>query len=155
MGPPGHFAIAFAVKPAVPKVPLWLLLLATEVLDLLAFGFMALAIERVSPDPWYPWSHGLSMAVIWSILSGVIVYPFFRNNRMSLVIGSLVFSHWVLDFISHGPDLPLLFKGSTLVGLGLESSIGIGIIMEFGMLAGGVAVYLVGRKRQTQGHSIA
>jgi hypothetical protein len=44
MGPPGHIAIAFAAKPAAPKAPLWVLIVATEVLDLLAFAFIALGI---------------------------------------------------------------------------------------------------------------
>lgn len=45
MGPPGHLAIAFAAKPIAPKAPLWILLVATEVLDLLSYGFHALGIE--------------------------------------------------------------------------------------------------------------
>ena len=45
MGPPGHFGIAFAAKPAVSKVPLWALLIASEILDLLCFGFAAIGIE--------------------------------------------------------------------------------------------------------------
>jgi hypothetical protein len=56
----------------------------------------------------------------------------------------------VLDFIVHGPDLPLLFGGSPLVGLGLWTS-GPGLIisgiLELGLLAGGIAVYLVTRRR--------
>ena len=67
---------------------------------------------------------------------------------MSLIFGLVVFSHWVLDFIAHSHDLPLLFNGSTLVGLGLESSIIVGIIMEFSMLAVGVAIYILARKRK-------
>jgi hypothetical protein len=155
MGPPGHFAVALAVKPTVPRVPLWLLLLVSEVLDLLAFGFMALNIERGAPDPWFPFSHGLFMSIVWSTSAGMIVYPFFRNVRTSFAIGCLVFSHWALDFISHEPDLPLLFKGSPLVGLGLESSILVGLIMELSMFAGGIAIYLVWRKRQTKDQSVA
>jgi hypothetical protein len=147
MGPPGHFAVAFAAKPAAPKASLWVLLVATEVLDLLAFGFMAIGIEHGAPEPSLAWSHGLFMSVIWSALTGAIAYLFFRDRRTSLVIGLLVFSHWVLDFIAHSPDLPLLFNGSPLVGLGLESSVTVGIIMEFGMLAGGIAIYLFARKR--------
>ncbi len=148
MGPPGHFAIAFAAKPAAPKAPLWLLLVATEILDLLAFTFMAIGIEHAAPDPSFAWSHGLFMSVVWSVVTGTIAFLFYRDRRTSIAIGLLVFSHWVLDFISHSRDLPLLFNGSPLVGLGLESSIPVGIVMEFSMLAGGVAIYLLTRKRK-------
>jgi hypothetical protein len=61
----------------------------------------------------------------------------------------VVFSHWVLDFVSHRPDLPILFNGSRLVGLGVENSLILGIIMEFSLLAFGVAIYLTTRKRKT------
>jgi hypothetical protein len=148
MGPPGHFAIAFAAKPAAPKAPLWLLLVATEILDLLAFAFMAIGIEHGAPDPSLAWSHGLFMSVVWSVAAGTIVFFFYRDRRTSIAIGLLVFSHWGLDFISHTRDLPLLFNGSPLVGLGLESSIPVGIIMEFSMLAVGVAIYLLTKRRK-------
>ena len=126
MGPPGHFAMALAAKPAAPKLPLWMLLVASEILDLLCFAFLAVGIERVAPDPMLAWSHGLFMSIVWS---------------------AIVFSHWLLDFIAHSPDLPLLFNGSPVVGLGLENSILFGIIMEFGMLAAGAGIYFVARKR--------
>lgn len=35
MGLIGHFGVAFAVKPLISKAPLWTLLIASEVLDLL------------------------------------------------------------------------------------------------------------------------
>jgi hypothetical protein len=147
MGPPGHFAIAFAAKPAAPKLPLWLLLVATEILDLFAFGFMAIGIEHGAPNPDLAWSHGLFMAVVWSAVAGVITFLFSRDRKISVILGLIVFSHWVLDFISHSLDLPLLFNGSPLVGLGLESSLIVGIIMEFSMLVVGVAIYLLARKK--------
>ncbi len=147
MGPPGHLAIAFAAKPAVPKTPLWALLIATEILDFLAFAFIAVGIEHGAPEPSLAWSHGLFMSVVWSVVTVATVFLVCRNRRTSITIGLLVFSHWVLDFVSHSRDLPLLFNGSPLVGLGLETSIPVGIIMEFSMLAGGVAIYLLARKR--------
>jgi hypothetical protein len=56
-----------------------------------------------------------------------------------LIIGALVLSHWVLDFISHPmgmgkelpPDLPLLFGNSTRVGLGLYNSLPAALGTEF------------------------
>jgi len=147
MGPPGHFAIAFAAKPAATKLPLWLLLVASEILDLLCFGFMAIGIEHGAPNPQLAWSHGLFMSAVWSAIAGVITYLFIRDRKVSIIFGLVVFSHWVLDFIAHSHDLPLLFNGSPLVGLGLEKSLVAGIIMEFSMLAGGVAIYLFARKR--------
>ncbi len=46
MGPPGHLAIGLAAKPAASKAPLWLYLVASELLDILSFIFTALGLER-------------------------------------------------------------------------------------------------------------
>jgi formate hydrogenlyase subunit 4 len=129
-------------------VRLWVLLVATEILDLLAFGFMAAGIERGAPDPSFPWSHGLFMSLVWSALAGALALLFYRDRRAGIVVGLMVFRHWVMDFISHSSDLPLLFGGSPLVGLGFESSLAFGIVMEFGLLTVGIAVYLAARKKE-------
>jgi hypothetical protein len=158
MGPPGHLAIGFAAKSAAPKAPLLVLLAASEVLDLLCFGFAALGIEKLGASQAnisqgikivvpasIPWSHGLFMSIGWSILAAAVAYPIFRDRRTSGIIGLAVFSHWVLDFIVHLPDLPLFFDGSPKLGLGLWGS-GPGLILsgilEMVLLAGGIALYL-------------
>ncbi len=171
MGPPGHFAIGLAAKSAAPKVPLWVLLLTTEVFDLLFFAFQAAGIEKMAVSTMtfergieiltpgsVPWSHGLFMCVLWSVVGAAIAFLFYRDRRTSVVIGLVLFSHWVLDFIVHVPDLPLLFEGSPLLGLGLWAS-GPGLIvatvLELGMLAGGIAIYVAARKRRADGRSSA
>lgn len=160
---PGHLAIGLAAKPVAPKAPLWVLLVATEVLDLLCFAFVAAGIETtgisqtdinqgvtiLSPAS-LPWSHGLFMAVVWSVVVGLIAFRVFRDRRTGVIIGMVVFSHWILDFIVHIGDLPLLFDTQTTVGLGLWGS-GPGLVisglLEVGLLAGGLAIYLIHRKR--------
>ncbi len=165
MSPFGHFAIALAAKPAAPKVQLWVLLLSTEVPDLISYLFKFIGIEKFSVSQTYihlgvtqsrpgsyPWSHGLFMTVVWSLVAAAIAFFFFRNYRATSVVGLLVFSHWVLDFIVHRAELPLLFNNSPGVGLGLWTSppgFIFSVILEFIMLAGGTAIYLVWRKRKT------
>ncbi len=61
------------------------------------------------------------MSAAWSAAAGAIPFFITRDRKISLVIGLAVLSHWIFDFISHSPDLPLLFNNSHLVGLGLES----------------------------------
>ncbi len=70
-----------------------------------------------------------------------------------MILAFAVFSHWLLDFVSHSHDLPLLFAPTPLLGLDLESSVPIGLAMEFTMLAVGVAIYFGNRKRKSNsGH---
>ncbi len=163
MSPIGHFAIAFSAKPVTNKIPLWLLLVASELLDLLNGLFEALHIENIGTNhvdlshgittvipATIPWSHGLSMALIWSLASAFIVSFSFHERRVGIIIGLTVFSHWVLDFIVHPPDLPLLFQNSPKVGLGLWTT-GPGFIasiaLELLLLAGGIVFYIIMCKR--------
>jgi hypothetical protein len=150
MGPIGHFSVGLAAKPAVPKVPLGILLLATWILDVLAIVFGFAGIERGgSTEPSL--SHGLFVSVIWSLVAAFLAARIYRDHRAGVVVGLLVFSHWVLDFVSHPmgfghpqrPDLPLLFHGSRNVGLGLYNSISVtqAILIEVAMFIPGAAVY--------------
>jgi hypothetical protein len=51
-------------------------------------------------------------------------------------------SHWVLDFVTHRPDLPL-WPGGPRVGLGLWNSTFSTIAVEEAMLAIGLWIYVV------------
>ena len=162
MGPIGHLALGLAAKPAAPRVPLLVLILATEALDLLTLAFLAIGIEKygvthtdfsqglVMESPAsIAWSPSLIMALVWSSLAAAIAFLIFRDRRAGAIIGLLVFSHWVLDFIAHPRELPLLLGGSQMLGLCLWCS-GPGLvtagILEFALLAGGLAIYVVHRR---------
>jgi hypothetical protein len=164
MGPIGHIAIGVAAKPAAPRAPLLVLVLATEVLDLLSFACVATGIENTGLSQTdlihgvqllipasIPWSHGLFMSVVWSALAAVAALLYFRDRRTATIVGLLVFSHWVLDFIVHAHDLPLLFGDSPKVGLCLWCS-GRGLIvsgvLEFLLIVGGIGIYRAWRGRQ-------
>ncbi len=156
-----HFGVGLAAKRFAPGVPLGVLLLAADALDALWAVFQLAGIEhadvkqeRVS----VPWSHGLIMSAIWSAIAGVVGARFYRSYRNGAVIGLLVFSHWVLDFISHPmarvslkpftvmpagpPDLPVLFGGSPKVGLGLGKSFRRELAVELGLITLGVVTYI-------------
>jgi len=147
----GHLGAGLAVKRIAPQVSLGVLLLAAELIDILWIIFALAGIEKMG---FSPWSHSLFMAIIWSLVAGLIAGYFYRSRRAAALIGLVVFSHWVLDFISHPmgalgmgtqPDLPLFFAGSTQVGLGLYNSIPGVIAGELGMILLGLAFYLPNR----------
>ncbi len=127
-------------------------MLAAEITDILCGIFKLLGIEKSSSVftyPSIPWSHGLLMSIIWSLLALVAGLLIYRDKCSGVVIGLLVFGHWILDFISHPmgvgnhtPDLPLLFEGSPRVGLGLYNTLPGMIISELGLLALGILIYM-------------
>lgn len=149
----GHIGVALAAKPLAPKVSVGVMLVAATAIDTLCGVFTAFGLEWVNTangECYLAWSHGLFMSVVWSLLALGIAWLVTRNWKMSLVIAGLVFSHWVLDFISHPmgmgrslpKDLPLFFDGSPKVGLGLYNSVIAALISEFGILGAGIFIYL-------------
>jgi membrane-bound metal-dependent hydrolase YbcI (DUF457 family) len=161
----GHLAPGFAAKSVTPQVPIWVLLLAGETNDILYFLFSSIGIEQkavitvmdftqgvkyLTPGS-NPWSHGLFMSMIWAMIAAAIAFLFYRDHRTSAVIGLVVFSHWLLDFLMHS-NLPLFFDGSPLVGLGLENSGGgflFMTVLDLLLLAVGIAIFFRARKRIT------
>jgi len=162
-----HLGVGLVAKPAAPKVPVIVLAVSAYVIDII-WGILFFAgIERL-PEPnsptTNPWSHGLFMAVVWSVLAGLVVALISRDRRTSLIIGLLVFSHWGVDFISHpmtavfpgDTGLPLLFEGSPTVGLGVwGTQLGV-TIGEYGTLVVGFVIYfLTLRKLRREKKSLA
>jgi len=149
----GHFAAGLAGKKLAPQVSLGTLFLAVQFVDLLWPVFLLLGFEHVRVDPGntvvtpfdfydYPLSHSLLGVMGWAVLFGG-VYFLVRRNRLGALIGAMgVLSHWLLDFLVHRPDLPILPTGGPYVGLSLWNSLIGTIVVELGLFAAGVALYL-------------
>jgi hypothetical protein len=139
----GHFAVAFATKPVASKIPLGILLVATQVIDILYGIFALIGISTV--DSKY-WDHGLIMSLVWSLAAIVIYFVVSRDIRAGLIVGLLVISHWVLDFFAWDHVLPLTFSNSQKVGLGLYNSVPIMLVVDFGLFGIAFAYYLFSTK---------
>jgi hypothetical protein len=149
----GHLALALGAKRIAPKVSLGWLVAATLFIDLLWPLFLLLGWERVAIVPGitavtpldfihYPITHSLLGVLGWSALAALAYAAWKKDRRGALVIGALVLSHWLLDAISHRPDLPIWFGESPLVGLGLWNSITATLVVEILLFAFGLAIYL-------------
>jgi hypothetical protein len=135
----GHFAVGFAAKPIASKVSLGILLVATQVIDILYGIFQFVGVGQ--PGTASPWDHGLVMSLVWSAIAFIIAFRYYQDIRSGIIIGVLVFSHWVLDFIAWDHALPIAFKDSPLVGLGLYNNVVMMLIGDFGLFAIGIAIY--------------
>ncbi len=149
----GHYAVALGTKKIAPKISLGTLFIAAQFLDLLWPLFLLLGIEHVRIEPGntpftpldfydYPLTHSLAGALLWSLVLGAVYFAIRRNRNNALTVGAVVFSHWILDFLTHRPDLPLWFSGSFKVGLGLWNSVAGTIIVEGGIFIAGIILYL-------------
>ena len=145
----GHFGLGFAAKRAAPGVSLAILFLAAQFADTLWPFLVAAGVEQVRIDPGhtavtpldfvsYPWSHSLLMLAVWGVLLGWM----FRtvDRRAFAVIAALVLSHWVLDVVTHIPDMPL-YPGGPKVGLGLWRSMALTAAVELPLYFAGVWIY--------------
>lgn len=81
------------------------------------------------------------MVVGWSALVAVGALVWRLSTRAAAVLGMLVLSHWILDWLTHRPDLPL-WPGGPVAGLGLWYSIAATILVEGGLFAGAIWLYV-------------
>jgi len=148
----GHFGVAFAAKRVAPRASLPLLLAAGGFLDLLWPVLLLAGIEHVRIDPGntaftpleftsYPWSHSALTTLGWATAFGLAVLAATRDRAVALAAGALVASHWILDLVSHRPDLPLWPEGPK-AGLGLWSSVPATLLVEGAIFLGGVWIYV-------------
>jgi hypothetical protein len=149
----GHFGVGFGAKRLAPKTSLGTLFLAAQFLDLLWPTLLLLGLERVAIVPGitkvtpldfvhYPLSHSLLAVVIWGALFGAVYYLIRRYPTGGWVCAMAVISHWVLDLLVHRPDLPILPGGDFRAGFGLWNSLGATMVIELGVFALGLALYL-------------
>jgi len=149
----GHCAVGLAAKRIAPKVSLGTLVLSVQLLDLIWPILLILGIEHVRIDPGntaftpldfydYPISHSLLTVLAWGALFGAAYFMIRHYARGAWVLAAGVLSHWVLDAISHRPDMPLAPGVSAYVGLGLWNSVAATMIVEGLLFAFGVAVYV-------------
>jgi hypothetical protein len=126
----GHYSLGLALKKQSNEIPLWVMFLAVQLVDILAFCFVLLGWERISYAPnenpflrtvieYVPYTHSL----LGNLILGLLVFVIFwkvRSRAWGVLLGIGVFSHWVLDALVHTPDMPLYFDQHK-VGLGLWS----------------------------------
>lgn len=152
----GHYSAAFLAKRVVPSLSLPLLLVACQLVDFFWAILVLSGIEklRVIPDfnpsnpldlYFMPYTHSLPAALVWSGLAAVLYWLFSKGSahrlRNAVLIGVVVGSHWILDFIVHLPDLPLWYD-SFKVGLGLWNFRYIALALELSLLWGMAAACL-------------
>ncbi|MFX1263348.1 MAG: hypothetical protein ACFFAZ_14805 [Promethearchaeota archaeon] len=157
----GHYGVAFALKRYAPKTSLGLLFIAVQLSDIIFFVLLALGIEHARIIPGFteaspldlydfPISHSLLGSLAWTVAAYLVVrfIPLRHSNdmiyrqRAALVLSVGVFSHFVLDFLVHTPDLLLVPGLDMKIGLGLWNSTIATILVELGILVIGGVIYL-------------
>lgn len=149
----GHIAVGLASKKISPRLSLGTLLLSVQFIDLLWPVMLILGLEKVEVVPGitaftpldfksYPITHSLLMVVIWGLAFGFVYFLFRRHLLNALLLGFGVVSHWLLDLLTHRPDLPLAPGVPTVVGLGVWNFFWFSFILESLLYVIGISLYL-------------
>jgi membrane-bound metal-dependent hydrolase YbcI (DUF457 family) len=148
----GHFAAALAAKRGAPRASLGWLFAACQLPDLVWPLLLFAGVERVRIVPGdtaftplafdhYPWSHSLLMVVVLGVALAALYRARRDDPRGAVIIALLVVSHWVLDWITHRPDLPLVPGSDFRTGLGLWNSVRWTLVVETVLFAVGAWIY--------------
>ena len=157
----GHYSFSFAGRALAGKsgdqendkrIPLWLLFIAVQFIDVLWSIFVLLGIEKVRIVPgitasnaldlyFMPYTHSLLGVLFWSLLAFAMCQfvPDLRGKRTGLILAAAVFSHWILDLIVHRPDLAL-YDSVGKMGFGLWNYRGAAFALEMAVLLCGAAM---------------
>src|SRR6266436_6773140 len=160
----GHYGPSFAAKAFKKSIPLWILFLAVQLVDVFWAIFVLLGVEkaRIVPgitktnplDLYYmPYTHSLVGSVLWAIAAGItywIASPKASGIAAGGIVGAAVFSHWILDLLVHRPDLPL-YDSVFKMGFGLWNFPALAFAIEVVFLFGGMYFYLKATKPVARG----
>lgn len=147
----GHVAAGLAGKRLAPRASLGTWIAAVLLVDLLWPLFLLAGLEHVRIAPGitaftpldfydYPITHSLVGGIAWAGIFAAVTGSFRADRRTALLLAAGVLSHWVLDVVSHRPDMPVLPSGPYL-GFGLWNSVAATLVVELSMFAAAVAFY--------------
>lgn len=150
----GHLAVGLAAKKAEPHLSLGTYVGAALLADLLFFGLWLGGVERAEIGTgrgaaayWHAidigWSHSLVTGVAGAALAALLTIAVHRQTRAAAFVALAVASHWVLDVISHVPDMPLVPQGGITIGMALWSSLPLTLALEGGAWLAALAVYSI------------
>jgi hypothetical protein len=156
----GHYGPSFLAKRAEQAIPLWVLFVAVQLLDVAWGVLVLLGVEKVRIVPGFtktnaldlyymPYTHSLPGALAWAVLAGVVYLLVSGSRRGGLLVAAAVFSHWPLDLLVHRPDLAL-YDDTAKVGLGLWDYRLLTLVVEGVLVLGCLALYL-SRTRTREG----
>lgn len=148
----GHDGIGFAGKSIAPRASLGTWLMAVNFLDLVWPILLLTGVEHVKIEPGitklnplnftdYPITHSLFAVLGWSVGFALVFAVVRKDFRTACALGLGVLSHWILDWIVHRPDLPVMPGNDQKFGLGLWNNPALALTIESLIYVGGFWLY--------------
>lgn len=141
----GHYTFGFLLKKGFKDIPLWLLFIAVQLVDILAFILIIFGIERIRYSPttnaflrtsleYVPFTHSLTSGLIIAAIV-YILFRFIKNKTWAIVLAVAVLSHWFIDIIVHPKEMPIIWNNFK-TGFGLWQYPWIAFLIEVGSFVG-------------------
>lgn len=155
----GHFAAGAVLKGADNRVPLWVLLVGVQFVDIIAMAFVLLGIERMDVvagftasndlDMFMPFTHSLILTPVWAAIGAGLYWLYDRaaDRKSLLIVAAAVACHWPLDLLVHVPDMPIFFSENLKVGFGLWNMPLVTIAIETAIV---IAAFIIYRRTAMQ-----
>jgi hypothetical protein len=110
----GHYGPSFAGNALKKSIPLWVLFVAVQLLDVFWSVFVLLGVEKVRIVPgitktnpldlyYMPYTHSLDGALVFALAAGLAYWLLRRVDGWlgAAVVSAAVFSHWILVLLGH------------------------------------------------------
>ncbi len=150
----GHYSSGLLAKAIDPRLPVWVLFVAAQLVDIGWAILIAIGVERVNlvegftpSNPldleYMPYTHSLTATVGWGALAFVAWLAAKRRfgwSGSAVLVAAVVVSHWFLDLLVHIPDLPL-YGNQAKQGFGLWNQPLLSLALEAALFAGALALY--------------
>jgi hypothetical protein len=141
----GHFAPALLARGVTDEAPrLGVLFIGAQLVDWAFFALAIVGIEKMRVVPGItemnafdlyhmPYTHSLLGTACWALAFAAVVWFISRNVVAATWGGIVVLSHWLLDLLTHRPDLTIA-GGEARYGLGLWNLPSIAMPLEIGIV---------------------
>lgn len=141
----GHFAPAFIARGATEEAPrLGALFIGAQLVDWALFLLAILGIEKLRVVPGFtemvpldlyhmPYTHSLLGTAVFALAFAAVIWFMSRNMVAATWAAIVVLSHWVLDLVTHAPDVTIA-GGEQKYGFGLWNSPMIAMPLELGLV---------------------
>src|SRR5687767_15054353 len=111
----GHVALALAARGAKSTLPLWALILASQLPD---WADAAVCAAQLSPPVQGMYSHSIVATLFLAVAGALLVYLRSRDLTGALLIAALVVSHTLGDYVT---GVKPTWTGGPTIGLHLYS----------------------------------
>lgn len=120
----GHLGFALGAYSFRRTIPLWLVLIASQLPDWLDAGMCMASMDR---GPYGLYTHGIAAVTIGAVVFGVVALLLTRDLAAALIVAGVVMSHYLLDYLT---GLKPTWAGGPIIGLDLYARPMIDLVLE-------------------------